>query len=168
MASRFSASTRVGGGKVLDLAGAGLGAGLLAAVAGLRVRGAVAVVALAATGEVAMGAGAGVAAEALPVLAAGTGRVAAFPEVAAGRAGVLRTGAGLLAAGVVLTSWAEVGAGVGIAGVLGVTGTAAVFRVVVFLVTILLSSAMVDQCPLLYICSHFMGIARIRALRGTR
>lgn len=96
----------------------------------------------------AWGAEAGVEVVALAVLAVvGAARVAAAGV--AGLAGVLRAGVGLLVAAAVLAAGAGAeGAGEFLTtGVFGATGTAGAFGVVVFLVTILLSSAMGDQSP---------------------
>lgn len=142
MASRSSAVTVAEGDEFWDFAARGLGAGVedgtgLGAVAG----------GVAAVGG-ALAAGVGADVVALGALAAaGAGVAAAFPAVAAGRATVLRTGADFLVTGVVLTSWPDGSTVFLTTGFLGATGTAGAFWVVVFLVKILLSSAMGDQTP---------------------
>ena len=95
-------------------------------------------------------AAAGVGAEAgawVAPAAAGAGFVAADPAVAVGRAGVLRAGVAFLVTGVVLRAGPDGATAFGAPGLAGATGAAVALVVVVFLVTILLSSAMGEKIP---------------------
>ena len=137
MASRSPAVTPVGSDFAAGLVAGALAAGTGVALDVARVGAGVARVGAAGVGDgrVALGAAAGVG-------ALGAGVEAAFRAGLAGRGAVVRAGAGFLATGIVSV------AGLLVTGLPGAAAAAGALRVVVFLVTILLSSAMGDRSPL--------------------